>query len=453
MSIVSKSTTRETIHLPLEILEKIAFNARDKLYTLMAASLVSKIWRAAFLRYIFDRAIFGMKHDFTHWQAVTLALPEVLNYLRDITFAPGVQFYAQSMARYHSRAEEFDEPVLTRKLADAASEYYKSLVDIALPPDIPLPIIPGAKRLTWATGFTQRMGRDMQTLTPATFRFLQSFPAVEVLSIEDEIPGEHVHDILCHFPLLKSFTWTRASVGRQLPGRRGFTSQFTAVLSHLEVLALNDPGAMVNPDPEYHYDWLVDMILSGDTPAPLREILIRVEQPFPFSVTAFARLLSAAAPTLQTLDIMLKPSIDKTFWKQVHSLTANAAFLALNKIKLAFPIDDWQDHDHERQWLTSVLVSISTAPNVTHIDIVYAIDRSSADLFTVLDFWEPVDPWEEFCNTLNARYPNLRTLRVGMAQQTTPGRNAKHVERNVLRALRPLKADVTVEWLEDEENY
>lgn len=297
------------IHLPLEILDKIAFDAKDDYDTLLAASLVSKVWRAASLRYVFDRANFGMKHDFEHWQAVTVALPEVINYVRDITFAPGVLFYAQSMAHFWERAESFDESKLKAALAEAASEYFKSLVDIALPPDIPLPIMPRAKTLTWTTEFTQRMGKDMQTLTPATFRFLQSFPAVEALIINDEIPGEHVHDILCHFLVLKSFTWTRASVGRQLPGRRGFTSQFAGALSHLEVLVLSDPGAMVNPDPGYHYDWLVDMALAGNAPAPLREVLIRLEQPFPFSVTAFARLLSAVASTLRTLDILLNSSL------------------------------------------------------------------------------------------------------------------------------------------------
>ncbi|KAF9020777.1 hypothetical protein BDZ89DRAFT_1138422 [Hymenopellis radicata] len=84
---------------PLELIDEIISCNQDDITFLRSASLVSKIWRAAALRYLFSEASFLCKNDFVRWALICASLPHVAQYVRNVVVDLGEAWRLQKRAK------------------------------------------------------------------------------------------------------------------------------------------------------------------------------------------------------------------------------------------------------------------------------------------------------------------------------------------------------------------
>lgn len=231
-----------------------------------ALSLVSKSWRAVCLRHLFTNASFRDDDDFTRWNEILIALPQVANYVRSAVYFP-------------------IPPTPPGDLA------YGTFYDI--------PTMPAVDKLTW---FMPNLDRSPGS---GADRFLCSFPGVTQLRIMNV---EDVNDsrwVLSHFPKLQSLQWENCSFpfAESNSTHAEFPSPYRLDLSHLKVLeATESEGGWL--------DWLVDDIFAASpswSPLRLRKIEIdsHLRKGCALSTGSLTRLLVGVAGTLEEMSFLV----------------------------------------------------------------------------------------------------------------------------------------------------
>lgn len=224
-------------------------------------SLVSKAWRAASLRYIFDQALFDDEDDFTRWNEISTALPQVLNYV------------LSAMCMYFPQG------------------------DVGIFHDIPT--MPAVQKFTWVSTYSDLIDR-----TPAggVDRFLCSFPGVTQLEISRVSDVNDARWLLSHFPKLQSLRWWLLFSHHESDSTPVALVPYHIDLSRLEVLEASQSSCG-------QLDWLVDDILTASpSPSPLRKIEIdsSATSGCPISAGPFIRLLAGVAGTLEEISFIMR---------------------------------------------------------------------------------------------------------------------------------------------------
>ncbi|KAF9023034.1 hypothetical protein BDZ89DRAFT_1070254 [Hymenopellis radicata] len=350
--------------LPLELINEIIACNQDDIAFLRSASLVSKIWRAAALRYLFSEASFLCKNDFIRWTLICSSLPHVAQYVRKVVVDLG------ETERLQERAKSAPTGFIARAI-EAAGPYYpytESLaVDCTFPKDsdfvVILPTMGNATRLDW----TMPSPEAGFKLTAAnTTHFLTSFPNITDLSY---------------------------SSNRQAPPI--FHAQFMSFYQNLRNVRA---GSM---------DWLPDNVLHNSTsPIHLRKLGWESGDP-PFSSNSFARLVRMAHGTLEELCFrppwtpagtsggLRSPSV----WLECFTCLADSSFRIFNI---------YLESESSMQWLNSIFAVFPSCPCLQRLEfafyLAYSIEIDSVFAFGFLD-------WNSL---LEDRYPSLKVLEFEM---------------------------------------
>ncbi|KAF9009154.1 hypothetical protein BDZ89DRAFT_1143977 [Hymenopellis radicata] len=291
MSTISLRRGR-SFDFPQELIDEIISHNQDDSVFIRAASLISKRWRAAALRYLFPQASFLCKADFTRWVTICAVLPYIAKYVRQVDVRLG------SPPELEKRAERAPDGFVGRSInaiptivssfsAFCPLRDYSTVLDCDFPThsdfELVLPPMNNVTHLHWKTLDTGT-GFDVNIT-----RFLGSLTRVRRFSCSGSV-GLELEHVMSFFPELRQCEFTCGIPEKDVEDKLDYA--FAGNLSKLEEVWFDDCayGSM---------DWLSNRIFSKSLP-PLRKIGWAFMDS-PLSHAGFVRLIQMVASTLEEL--------------------------------------------------------------------------------------------------------------------------------------------------------
>ncbi|KAF9023032.1 hypothetical protein BDZ89DRAFT_1070252, partial [Hymenopellis radicata] len=378
---------------PLELINAIISCHQDDIAFLRSASLVSKIWRAAALPYLFSEASFLCKNDFVRWGLICASLPHVAQYVRKVVFN------LEAMRRMQARAKSAPTGFIARAL-EAAGPYHPSYaespVDCTFPKpsdfDVVLPIMRNATSLDWTMPYTKD-GFDLAAAN--TKRFLTAFPNITHLSYSSnlQVPAVFHAQFMTFFHNLHKCTFSLWGTGDLEPLYIYSAHPSQISISQLEEIWFKecDLGSM---------DWLVDYVL--DPSDHIHKLGWESGYP-PFSSNSFARLVRMVHGTLE--ELCFRPPDDlKGFEVPPFGLNVLPVLriLSLRILRIS------TESDRIMQWLNSIFAVFPSCPCLQRLEFTFYLAKpTEIDYMFAFRF---VD-WNSL---LEDRYPSLKVLEFEM---------------------------------------
>ncbi|KAF9023018.1 hypothetical protein BDZ89DRAFT_1070234 [Hymenopellis radicata] len=352
--------------MPTPLIDEIISCNQDDIAFLHSASLVSKIWRAAALRYLFSEASFLCKNDFVRWALICSSLPHVAQYVRKVVAG--------------KRATSVPTGFIGR-----AKRLFPAL-DCAFPKDsdfdVILPAMGNATSLDW-TMPSPEAGFDPTTAN--TTRFLMSFPNITDLSYSSYLRAEK-----CTFWL-----WSLSN-SDPVYVFSGHGSRIS--LSQLEEIWFEDcePRSM---------DWLPDNVLhNSPSPIRLRKLGWESGDP-PFSSDSFARLVRMAHGTLE--ELCFRPPRTPADLEGCEAPPFGLNVLPVLQILSLRVLHISTD----MRWLNSIFAVFPSCPCLQRLEFTFYL-AESRDIDNVFAF-----RFLDWNSLLEDRYPSLKVLEFEMMME------------------------------------
>lgn len=242
------------IQFPLELVQLIVDHLWRNRKALRTFCLVSKAWRDAAIRHLFDKVFLDEDNDYMRWSALMRSSPEIATRcVRKVKVWSSIQSYA---------------------------------VAILVP-------MPRATGLEWCPSDTSNK------VTPAISDFLSLLPSLNKLQMVDSFDNvQEFEKFLSMCPNLRRLHIDESSIVELGPPATSSDASHLSPpvcnLGELEELRIE-----VRPSSSLH-DWVVDQLLQHTCPAALRSLVVGLDA---FSLGALARIIDMFAHSLQSLSV------------------------------------------------------------------------------------------------------------------------------------------------------
>ncbi|KAF9023003.1 hypothetical protein BDZ89DRAFT_1070213 [Hymenopellis radicata] len=316
---------------PQELIDEIISHNQDDSVFIRAASLVSKPWRAAALRYLFSQASFLCKADFTRWVTICASLPCVAKYVRQVDLEKRAE---RAPDGFVGRSINAIPKTISAFSAFSPFRDYSTVLDCDFPADsdfeLVLPPMNNVTHLHWTTLDTET-GFDVNIT-----HFLGSLTRVRRLSCWGSV-GLELEHVMSFFPELRQCEFTCGISEEDVEDKLDFAGN----LSKLEEVWFDDCayGSM---------DWLSNRIFSKSLP-PLRKIGWEFMDP-PLSPAGFVRLIQMVASTLE--ELCFGTIYDET---NSHKIIPPFALGAILPVLRTVFIRATEDHKSLFRWLHTLM--------------------------------------------------------------------------------------------------
>ncbi|KAF9023020.1 hypothetical protein BDZ89DRAFT_1070237 [Hymenopellis radicata] len=388
---------------PLELINEIISCNPDDIAFLRSASLVSKIWRAAALRYLFSEASFLCKNDFVRWGLICTSLPHVAQYVRKVVVDLGGTW------RLQERATSAPTGFIARAIEAAPYYTYKDTLSPALDCkfpkpsdfDVVLPTMTNATSLDWTMPST----KDGFDLTAAnTTRFLTSFPNITDLSYSShlQVPPVFHAQFMSFFHNLHKCTFSMWGISNSDPLYVYAAHESRISISQLEEIWFEECelGSM---------DWLLDYVLNNSpSPIRIRKVSWDFEDP-PFSSNGFARLLRMAHGTLE--ELCFGPPYTPNDLEGYEAPPFGLNVLPVLQILSLRTLHISTQSDRLMQWLNSIVAVFPSCPCLQRLEFTFYL-AESRDIDNVFAF-----RFLDWNSLLENRYPSLKVLAFEMMME------------------------------------